>query len=62
MKDYQFLFTANSTQFVFFGRLLVREVLCEKVLRGAKKLLRSRNLAPLPSFLALEELFHEELL
>ena len=29
--------TADSTQFVFFGRLLVREVLREKVLRGAKK-------------------------
>ena len=50
--------TADSTQFVFFGRLLVEKFFVKKFFESQK----TRNLAPLPSFLALEELFHKELL
>ena len=49
--------TANSTQFAFFGRLLVKKFFVKKVLRGAKKLgsgarflLRSSFFAPRITF------------
>ena len=45
--------TANSTQFAFFGRLLVKKFFVKKVLRGAKKL---GSGARFLVFLLLEEL------